>query len=158
MSRPLSSAAARAILARETDEVFLILLEITHPDILPVRIVNNTEPVTRVEGTYQPYPFEAVLPEDSDAASPQVQLRIDNCDREVTRVLRNLQGIPKCTLRVVLASSPNVDEVGPYSFSILEVGYDAMMISATLGYEEDFLNQAVPAQSYIPSNSQGLFL
>lgn len=156
--RTLSAPAARAILARETEEVFLTLLEITHPDITTIRIANNTEPVVRTDGTYNPWPFEAVIPEDSDAANTQVQLRIDNCDREVTRTLRNLSGVPKCTLRVVLASSPNTDEVGPFNFSILTVDYDAMLITATIGHDEDFLNQAVPAQSYIPSTSPGLFV
>lgn len=158
MSRVLSSAAARAILARETDEVFLVLLEMTHPDLDTVRIVNNTEPVVRGGNTFQPYPFEAVLPEDTDTASPQVQLRIDNCDREVTRKLRELEGVPKCTLRVVLASDPDTDEVGPFAFSILSAEYDVMVISVALGYEEDFLNQAVPAQSYTPTSSPGLFV
>ncbi|MGY3265795.1 DUF1833 family protein [Lysobacter sp. HA35] len=156
--RILSTAAAKAVLARETEEVFLCLLEITHPDITTIRIANNTESVVRSDGTYLPYPFEAVLPEDSDASTPQVALRIDNIDRDVTRALRNLAGVPKCKLRVVLASSPNTDEVGPYDFSILNVDYDAMVISAQIGYEEDFLNQAVPAQSYIPSTSAGLFV
>ncbi|WP_396616804.1 DUF1833 family protein [Lysobacter soli] len=158
MARVLSPTAARAILARETEEVFLVLLAIEHPDIATVRIVNNTEPVVRSDGTYLPYPFEAVLPEDTDTAAPQVQLRIDNCDREVVRQLRSLSGVPKCTMRVVLASNPNVDEVGPYAFSILTADYDALSISVAIGYEEDFLNQAVPAQTYTPTNSPGLFV
>lgn len=156
--RVLSPAATKAILARETEEVFLCLLELSHPAITTVRLVNNTDPVVRTDGTYQPYPFEAVLPDDTDSASPQVQLRIDNIDREVTRVLRNLYGIPRCTLRVVLASNPDHDEMGPFEFAVLGIEYDAMVISASIGYEEDFLNQAVPAQSYIPSTSAGLFL
>lgn len=158
MPRSLSPAAARAILARETEEVFLVLLELAHPDIETVRIVNNTVPVVRTEGTYQPYPFEAVLPDDTDQASPQVMLRIDNCDREVIRKLRELAGIPKCTMRVVLASDPNRDEVGPFAFSLLNVDYDALVISAAIGYEEDFLNQSVPAQRYVPSTSPGIFV
>lgn len=158
MARTLSAAAARAIISRSTEEVFLCLLEITHPDIETVRIVNNTEKVVRLDGEYVPWPFEAVLPDDTDTASPQVQLRIDNCDREVVRKLRELSGVPKCALRIVLASNPNHDEVGPFGFSILSAEYDAMVISVMLGYEEDFLNQAVPAQSYIPATSPGIFV
>jgi hypothetical protein len=158
MPRVLSATAARAVLARECEEVFLVLLEIEHPDIDTLRIVNNTEKVVRAEGEYLPYPFEAVLPDDTDNASPHVQLRIDNCSREVTRVLRELAGVPKCTMRVVLASNPNHDEVGPFAFSLLNVEYDAFVISAAIGYEEDFLNQAVPAQTYLPSTSPGIFV
>lgn len=159
MARVLSANAAKAILARETEEVFLCLLTLEHPDISPaIRLVNNTEPVTRSDGTYQPYPFEAVLPEDTDTGRPQVTIRIDNIDREVTRKLRELSGVPKCTLRVVLASSPEVTEMGPFEFSVLSAEYDVMLINVTLGYEEDFLNQAIPAQTYTPSNSAGVFV
>ena len=158
MPRVLSPVAAKAILARETAEVFLVLLEVEHPAIETVRIVNNTEPVVRGGQSYVPYPFEAVLPEDTDSATPQVQLRIDNCDREVTRRLRDLEGVPRCTMRVVLASDPDHDEVGPFAFSILSADYDVMVISVALGYEEDFLNQACPAQSYTPTSSPGLFV
>jgi hypothetical protein len=158
MPRTLSPTAARAILARECEEVFLVLLEIEHPDIDTIRIVNNTEKVVRGVHEYIPYPFEAVLPDDTDNAAPQVQLRIDNCSREVTRALRELAGVPKCTLRVVLASDPTRDEVGPFAFSLLNIEYDAFTISAAIGYEEDFLNQAVPAQSYLPSTSPGIFV
>lgn len=158
MPRVLSASAARAILARETEEVFLVLLEISHPDIETIRVVNNTVEVVRAEGTYLPYPFEAVLPDDTDNASPNVQLRIDNCSREVTRVLRELSGVPACTLRVVLASDPDHDEVGPFAFSLLNVEYDAFVITAAIGYEEDFLNQSVPAQKYLPSNSPGIYV
>lgn len=159
MPRILSPTATRAILARETEEVFLVLLTIEHPDISPtIRIVNNTEPVTRSDGEYQPYPFEAVLPDDTDNARPQVSLRVDNVDRSVTRKLRDLTGVPKCTLRVILASDPETTEMGPFDFSVLSAEYDALMISVTLGYEEDFLNQAMPAQTYTPTNSPGIFV
>jgi len=158
MSRTLTSTAAQAILARETAEVFLVCLTISGPGLETLRAVNNTQPIVRSSGTYHPYPFEAVLPEDTDSASPQVQLRVDNCDLQVTRALREYQGIPQCTLEVVLASNPDVVEVGPFEFSILAAEYDAIVITATLGYEEDFLNQAVPAQTYTPSNSPGMFV
>jgi hypothetical protein len=158
MPRVLSPTAAQAVLARETGEVFLVLLKIEHPSITPIRIVNNTETVVITDGTYNPYPFEAVLPDDTDNPSPLVQLRIDNCDRAVIEQIRSIVGVPTCTMSVVLASNPNVVEVGPFVFSILHADYDALTINARIGYEEDFLNQAVPAQSYTPTNSQGLFV
>lgn len=157
MPRTLSPTAAAAILARETAEVFLVCLTISGPGLETLRAVNNTEAVVRTGGTYHPYPFEAILPEDTDTASPQVQLRVDNVDRQVTRALRDYQGIPSCRIEVVRASAPNAVEVGPYDFKILAVEYDALVISATLGYEEDILNQAVPGQTYSPTNSPGIF-
>lgn len=153
----LSPQAAQAVLAQSTEEVFLCCLSIHGPGLTPIYLVNNTVAVVRAGVTFQPYPFEAVLPEDSDSANPSVSLRIDNVDRMVTEAIQNYTGVPKCRLEVILASDPTHVEVGPFDFDITLVEYDAFAISATLGYEEDFLNQAVPCQNYLPSNSQGLF-
>lgn len=158
MPRTLSAAAAAAILARETGEVFLACLTISGDGLETVRIVNNTEQVIRSAGTHRPYPFEPMLPEDSDSPANGVTLAIDNCDREVLRRLRTYSGVPQCTLEIILASSPDTVEVGPFEFSVLSADYDALTITVQLGYEEDFLNQAVPAATYTPSNSPGLFV
>lgn len=158
MPRPLSAAAARAIVARETAEVFLACLTISGPGLDTLRAVNDTQPLVRTAGTFHPYPFEAVLPEDTDSASPTVQLRVDNIDRQVTRALDEYQAVPQVTLEIVLASSPDTVEMGPFEFALLQVDYDALVITGTLGYEEDFLNQAAPSQSYSPTNSPGLFV
>lgn len=155
MPRILTPTAAQAILARETAEVFLVCLTIEAGDTY--RIVNNTESVVRLVGTHHPYPFEAVLPEDTDAVSAQVQIRIDNVDRQVARLIREFEGVPQVRIEVVLASSPDTVEVGPFDFSVLAADHDAMVITLNLGHEEDFLNQAVPAQTYTPTNSPGMF-
>lgn len=157
MPRALTPAAARSILARETPEVWLAYLTISGPGLDTIRIVHNTESITRNGQVFQPYPFEVLLPDDTDNASPQVQLRVDNVDRQVTRVLREYTGIPKVTLEIGIASAPDHTEVGPFDFSLLDVSWDAMTIGGTLGYEEDFLNQGVPAQTYTPISSPGLF-
>lgn len=156
--RPLSAAAARAIVARDTGEVFLCILVIEHEGMDTIRLVNDTKEVVRADGTYIPYPFQPVFPEDSDAGMPGVQLIVDNVDREVTRKLREVTGVPKCTLSVILASNPAVVEMGPIECAMLAVDYDVSQIRATLGPEEDFLNQQVPGQSYTPTNSPGMFV
>lgn len=149
---------ARAILAQRTAEVPLACVTITHPAIETIRIVNNNEALLRATGTYRPYPFEPGFPGEGESATPTVQLRIDNVDREVTRLVRNLPAPrPKCTLELVLASSPDLVEMGPFDFAVLGADYDVMVLELALGYEEDFLNQGVPAQTYTPSNSPGLF-
>lgn len=158
MPRTVSAAAAEAMLARETGEVFLACLTLSGDGLDTMRIVNNTEQVVRLVGTHHPYPFEVELPEDTDSANPTVAVRVDNCDRQVVRALAEYTGVPQCTLEVILASSPDTVEVGPFEFSVLSAEYDALLISVQLGYEEDFLNQAVPSQSYTPSNSPGMFV
>lgn len=159
MPRVLSPVAAQSILAQETEELWLILLTITHPDLEAIRIVNNTEPVSRGSTTWNPCSFEASFPDDTDDATPNVALRIDNVDREITRQIKALQGPrPQVRLEAVLASQPSVVEMGPFNFSVLQVDFDLMELEVQIGYQEDFLNQGVPAQTYTPSNSPGLFV
>jgi hypothetical protein len=154
MPRILSPAAARATLARETEEVLLQCLTIEAGETF--RLVNNTETVMRAVGDYRPYPFEPVLPDDSDSAG-QLTIRLDNIDRRVTELVTSFEGVPLVTVELVLASSPDVVEFGPCRFSVVGSEFDAMVISLALDFEEDFLGQSVPAQTYSPSNSPGLF-
>jgi len=47
MPRSISSTAQAAINAQETDEIFLILLTISHDDLAePIRVVSNNENIT----------------------------------------------------------------------------------------------------------------
>lgn len=159
MSRTVSANALKAMFARETDEVFLATMRISHASFATIRIVNNTEPVVRSDGTYQPFPFFMSLPDDTDDQVPQVEVKFDNIDGTITDAIRTISGDkPKCSFDIVLASSPDVIEAGPFNFSILEATYDSATISCTLGFEEDVLNQSCPQGTYTPSNSPGLFV
>ncbi|MDV3238777.1 MAG: DUF1833 domain-containing protein [Gammaproteobacteria bacterium] len=158
MPRQLTPEAAQAILARETGEAFLAYLVISGEGLETMRLINNTEPVTRGGLEYTPFSFAGDPPDDTGQRSPTVELRIDNVDKEITRLIRDYTGIPECEIGWIMASQPDNVVHGPFAFSILSAQYDEMVISVNLGYEEDFLNQAIPAQTYSPSNSAGLFV
>ena len=159
MSRVVSPTALQAMLARETDEVFLVCMRISHSSFsTPIRIVNNTEDVTRTDGIYQPFPFTLVLPSDTEDDVPSVTVQFDNIDNMITDAIRTINGRPNVSFDVILASSPNVVEAGPYNFVIINSQYNSKTVSCTLGFEEDILNQAVPKGVYNPSNSPGLFV
>lgn len=156
----VSPSALQSMFARETDEPWLICLRISHPDLAQTyRIVDNTQPVVRTDGTYQPYSFAIHLPAQVEGQVPQVNILVDNIDLEVSRAIRNLVGRPKVEFEVVLASQPNVLEAGPYDFSLLNATVNALVITGTLGYEENVLNQAFPSEDdqYNPINSPGLY-
>lgn len=159
MPRILSPAAAQSVLAANTSEVWVAALRITHPSMEPIRIVNDSIPMVRADGMYLPWAFEVSLPDDNQDANPNVTLTIDNVDLEIANKIRTLEGDPpKCTFEVLLVSQPDRVEVGPFDFSILDASIDMTTIEVKLGYEEDFLNQSVPAQIYSPANSPGLFV
>lgn len=158
MSRIVSPSALQAMLARETDQVFLICMRIMHSSFATIRIVNNTENVVRTDGTYIPFPFSLVLPNDTEDQVPQVTVQFDNIDGMIVDAIRTVPGRPAVSFDVVLASSPNVIEAGPFNFSLVNAQYDAKVVTCTLGFEEDILNQAIPKGTYNPANSPGLYV
>lgn len=158
MPRTLSATAAASALAAQTAEVWLACLTISGSGLPTFRIVTDNVPLERSVGTFQPYPFEADLPDDVERTAGTVDIRICNVDREVTRLLKEYGGIPQARLEIVLASQPDIVEVGPFDFSVLAAEADELTISLKLGHNEDLLNQRVPAQSYNPSNSPGLWI
>lgn len=156
--RSMSTRAIRAALARETAEVFVALAVLDHESLdAPIRICTDSAPVVRSEGTYLPYPFEFVLPEDTDGQMPRAAVRVDNVDREVLKRISAITGRPRVTFMLVLASQPEVVEYGPVEFQMGEASWDQMVLNGALAYQEDIWMQAVPGQQYTPSNSPGLF-
>lgn len=156
--RTLSPEAAKAILARETSEAFLALMQITGPGLEPIRVVNNLESITRNGQVYQPWAFDGAPPEDGAQPSPTVTLTVDNIDRTVMEQLRNFQGVPVCELVWVMSSQPDRAVYGPFEFVIQQASADEMTIELQLGHEEDILNQGWPGQLYGPTNSPGLYV
>lgn len=155
----VSLQALQAMFAQETEEVFLSCLTLTHPDLsVPIRVVNNTEDVVRAAGTFIGCPFEVALPSSKEGQLPQVDLRVDNVDPAILNSLRGLSQDEdvKCLLEVVLASTPDTIEAGPFDFTLRSVNYDAMTIDAALAFE-DILNDRYPADDFTPTNSPGLF-
>lgn len=59
---------------------------------------------------------------------------------------------------VVLASSPNTVEAGPFNMKLAGAQATADTITGTLGQEQDIFSQQVPGQQYLPTTSPGLFL
>jgi hypothetical protein len=110
------------------------------------------------EVTFQPFAFDVNLPDERDDQLPQVTMTIDNIDNEILQAIRNIPGQrPETRLEVVLASSPDTVEAGPFNFSILSINYTDANIQGTIGFEDDVLNTAFPADTYTPTNSKGLF-
>jgi len=158
MSRNLSIPAFRAMFAQETEEIFLMCLRLEHPSFdEPLLVVQNNRDVERHEGTFKASFFELSLPEDAPDVVPQVNLTVDNVDRSITDAIRNLTGRVKIVMDVVLASSPNTVEAGPFEFYMLSAMYNAQSVQATLGFEDDILNMVFPKGKYTPANSPGLF-
>lgn len=157
MSRNVSTTYKAASFSQETDQVFLGLLEIDQAALpAPIRIVNNTENVTHNGNLYTAFPFEFTLPQDSDENMPAATISVDNVDRQIVEMIRSMTGPATVTVTVVLASSPDVIEAGPYVMTLRDTGYDAYQVTGRLDVE-DMLNEPYPADSFTPNTFPGLF-
>ena len=160
MSRQLSSNALASAFAQQTDEVWLVFVDITHPSLVdePIRLVANEEDVTRNGQNYIAFPFEIVLSVDDGERLPGAQLRVANADRTIMKSVRETinKGSPEVTVAVALASSPNVTEYGPMTLSLTNVSYDAFFVTGDLG-GEDALSRRFPRDSFDNPNFPALF-
>jgi len=152
----MSAPAVSSLNAQETGEVWLALLEISHSSFSTLRFVNNNEDITHGGNTYTAYPFKIVLSSESGEEISRASLEIDNIDRSIIQELRQIATAPTMTVKIVMASSPDTVEAGPFNFSLKDVKYNASTIKGTLGYE-DILDEAWPSTLYTPQNHVALF-
>lgn len=158
--RNLSTAALESAMAENTDEVWLVLLTIKHPNILDnggeLYFVNNMEDiVTAGPKTFIAFPFQIDLPgEDQD--QPTVgRLRIDNVDRQIVSTLRALSTPPTVDIEVVLASQPDTVEVGFYDMTMRNATFDPLYVEGTLTFESIYVEPITLEMT--PARFPGLF-
>ena len=157
MSRTLSAAATSAIFSQETDEVFLVLMVISHASLAAdIRLVNNTVDLVSRTNNYIGFPFGISLPDDSTESIASVALTIDNIDRQIVDAIRSIATPPDVTIEVVMASSPDTVEAGPFNMTLKNVDYDAMVVTGELMFE-DVLNESFPGDKFQPVDFPGLF-
>lgn len=156
--RSISTAAKKALFAQQTGEAFIALLTLDHPGFdNPIRVCRNSVQIVSGGNTYLPFPFDITLPDESDEAPPRVTLSIDNVDRQIVEAVRSVNGDPiSVSLSVVMASTPNTVEAGPFDLSLRSVSYDSLVVEGQLQYE-DILLDAFPAGIYTPATHPGLF-
>lgn len=152
-----SSSFIEAVVSQNTDEVFLFLLTLSHPDLVnPIRVVNNTENISSNGNVYTAFPFNLVLPQDDGESLPQVVITLSNVSLEFIDEIRGLNSALDVKLEIVLASSPGTVEMSIDGMKTYTISYDVQSIQATCQIE-DVLNMSFPNELYLPSNFPGLF-
>jgi len=157
MSRNVSNAFKSAAFKQETDEAFLVLLEIDHANLSePIRVTSNGIGTVSNGNTFVAYPFELSLPSNPETGISQAQLTIDNVSQDIIVSIRNITTPPTVVIQVVLASDPDTVEAEFSGFELKNVSYDALTISGTITIES-FMNEPYPGGSFLPSTFPGLF-
>lgn len=153
----VSSLARAAINAQNTSEVFLTLLQLSHPSFgATLRFVNDLQDVTSNGNTYISYPFQISFPSMGEDNLPTLTLSIDNVDQDIWNAIKPIQTPIDVQLSWVLRSSPDTIEGGPFFMVLKSVDVSQFNISGQLAYE-DLMNEPFPRESYIPTLSPGLF-
>ena len=169
MSRAVSSTARQAMYGQTTEEVFVILLEISNESdpSQPIRVALDSEDLSSkltvsdvdthaVAVSFASGFFGIELPEEAGENISSVSLTIDNVDRVIVEAIREASEPPEVKMWVVLRSTPDVVEAGPYYFVLENASYDAMTVTGELAFE-DVTNRRYPKHEFTPHLVPGLF-
>ena len=155
--RNVSQAFIDAAYGRTSDDDGLFLITLDYdPQQTPFRAVNNPVDIPSRGETFIAYPFKTELPDDNPDRIDGITLTIDNVDRQIVEAIRSAPGAVKVTLELVLASTPDVLEGGPYKPVLRQADYDALVVVGTLTFA-DILDAPFPARSMTPATAPGLF-
>ncbi|UWQ77604.1 DUF1833 domain-containing protein [Leisingera sp. S132] len=157
MRSTLSENMRRAMHAQETGAVILPLITLTQEDWEDeIRLVPNTEPVTRLGKVFEPLAFNVSLPDEEAEGVPVVGWTADNVDRRLVQALRLVRGVVQASIVWVLAETPDIDEWPPLEVEMRAAEYDALTISGTMSVET-ILEQQFGSKVFNPANTPGIF-
>ena len=141
-----------------TTEIVLTLIEIYHPNwASTLYLVNNTEPIISQGIEYTPTGFKVSLPTATEDDAIIAQVTIDDIDKVITANFRSVISPPDVTVRVILASAPDIVEAGPHKYSASKFMVNATTVNIELTHPTIFGNNLTGfniSSNYFP----GLFL
>lgn len=157
--RDLSNNLLAQLYAENSDDPFLALFTLDHPDwVSPVYLVNNSESITSNGIIYEPFPIKISLPTDDGESIRKVELEFDNVSQELIDEIRTVTDNEiSVDLQMVLASAPDIVEIEMLSMRIKSVSYNAQTIKASL-FLDDFLNTELSCEKYTPTLYPGIFV
>lgn len=157
MPNTLSPELIAQLMKTNSEDPFLTLLTLTHPDFpAPIRLVNNSENIISRGDTYTAFPFRLTLPVDDGETLREVSIDFDNVSLELLDEIRSVTTAIDVKMEMILASIPDDVQIQLSELKIGNVNYSQYMISAKL-YMDDFLSSALTSESYTPTNYPGLF-
>jgi len=152
-----SNAFKLAVLSPNTSEVLLWLLTLEHPSTSTIyRFVNNLDAITSRGNNYIAFPFKFILADDDGNTLPQINIVIDNVNRDLMDILRSYADGLTIKAEIILASQPNTVEYTIEDLVVKSVQYNAQEVTMT-AQVEDLMNQRFPANDYLPRSFAGMF-
>lgn len=161
-----SNLLERAVNASHTNEVFIILITITHSVLSdPIRVSSDPTqvlPVATVRGTISNgeefifIPFDFSFPNQEADTSPIARLKIDNISREISTAIDAINSPADITIQVVLASTPSTIELELPDFKLRRTGWDVFEVTGDITVEH-YDNEPYPAGRFTTADFPGLF-
>jgi hypothetical protein len=147
-----TSADIRAALyAPSTDRVLIDLITITHAELgAPVRICTDMVAMVSRGHTYMALPVSISMPNDTEGEPPRVVLVVDNVSRELVAAVRSIETPPVVTVETVIASAPNIVELGPFVYEADQVELDKFELRLDLALEA-LQREPYPAPIFNPA-------
>jgi hypothetical protein len=156
MSR-LSDDATRAVLAQETDKVFLHLLTIETSGGAALHFVDNTQNITSQGVTYVAAGFSIILPEQNSEGPRPCKLAIDNTDLSIFQTIKQAAGqTVTIAICVIMADTPDVYERGPLRYRLRNVRATKSTIEGEV-YDFYITDRKFPKGTYSPDDFEGMF-
>lgn len=157
MSRDVSLAARAALYAQQTSVVPLMLLTIDHDDLVtPVRLVSDLVDLTSRGNTYAAYPFEPMLPPSVQGEMPRLDMVFHDVDQTLVVIARSISTPASVSIEVVMSTTPDTVEAGPWSFEVTSIQYSATELRLGLTVEQ-LITEPYPYRLFNPTDFPMLF-
>jgi len=153
----ISQNAAEAVLAQETEKVFLHLVKMETSGGAVLRFVDNNQNITSRGEVYVGTSFTIILPEQTDNAPRPCRLAIDNTDLIIYQTIKAAVGQEiTVTVCVIMADTPDVYERGPLSYRLRNVRVNKETVEGEI-YDFYLLERKFPKDTYTPDDFEGLY-
>jgi len=157
MSNTLSPELLAQIFAQSSNDPFLTLVTLTHESFAtPIRLVNNSKPITSRGNEYLAFPMKIRLPVDDGETVRDFAIEFDNASLELIEEIRSVTSQIGIKLEMILASMPDVVQMEQADLKIITLNYNATKITARVVLDS-FLSVELTSEKYNPSNFPGIF-
>lgn len=157
MPRTTTAAFRAAAFAERTGEAIATLLTLDHADLAqPIRVTDHRTALTSRGQAFVAFPFELMLPEDSEERPPLARLRLANAARTLTATIRSIDSPPALLIELVRVADPDTVEVSWADFTLRLARYDARQIEGDVVLEV-WDQEPYPAGRFLPSMVPGVF-
>lgn len=155
---PTSDKVRRFANAQFTSDALIPLLTLNHETFdQPGRIARNTADVVSRGMLFQSLSFDIIWPNMDGKSVPSFQVTVDVVDTNIRRSIQLATSPVRVDLEVVLASDPDVVEIGIVGVLVLrDVQWDDFTLTGSLMLE-DVMQQIVPGDVYDPVQFPGIF-